>query len=272
MPGQAFIPFHFGAFDASDSQAKAANELTTARSFLRNSLFGIRRWLVYFVARADKSTELWDPIPKQPAFKGGAVQVERRSDGSGEVKIHVKENHTSTVQRVASSEPKASHMDTPGDESQNTQCLEPVLETFFQGVCHLVKICIQLVGKLTKIKEHHSGQQVMRRLAKSVVDRKEPFIRQFKQTNPQKTMPSSLRNRIFSKPNPPEGTHGVLFILHWFHTYLCSVVVQLMMLFPVTLALWDQPSNVVSFHGTRLHECRVVRQQMKTKSPRGVPA
>lgn len=31
-PGHAFIPFHFGYFDATDSRAKAANELTTGMS------------------------------------------------------------------------------------------------------------------------------------------------------------------------------------------------------------------------------------------------
>ncbi len=55
--GVAFLPFHYGTWDADgDEHDRAANELTITA---------------------------WDPVSKQPLFKGGAVEVTRLSDGDG---------------------------------------------------------------------------------------------------------------------------------------------------------------------------------------------
>lgn len=52
-PGAVFIPFHYGDAD-SDGRSRAANELTITS---------------------------WDPVSKQPVFKGGAVRVTRLAGG-----------------------------------------------------------------------------------------------------------------------------------------------------------------------------------------------
>lgn len=52
-PGAVFIPFHYGDAD-SDGRSMAANELTITS---------------------------WDPVSKQPVFKGGAVRVTRLAGG-----------------------------------------------------------------------------------------------------------------------------------------------------------------------------------------------
>jgi predicted molibdopterin-dependent oxidoreductase YjgC len=58
--GVVFAPFHFGYWDrdsdAPDGTPTAANELTMT---------------------------VWDPVSKQPQFKGAAVRVERVADGGG---------------------------------------------------------------------------------------------------------------------------------------------------------------------------------------------
>ena len=55
-PGAVFLPFHYGDVDRGDRATRAANELTITA---------------------------WDPVSKQPAFKGGAVRVVRLSAGTG---------------------------------------------------------------------------------------------------------------------------------------------------------------------------------------------
>ncbi|PKW26220.1 molybdopterin oxidoreductase family protein [Phycicoccus duodecadis] len=55
-PGAVFVPFHYGDVDKGDRPSRAANELTMS---------------------------VWDPVSKQPAFKGGAVRVTRVRAGDG---------------------------------------------------------------------------------------------------------------------------------------------------------------------------------------------
>jgi predicted molibdopterin-dependent oxidoreductase YjgC len=56
--GVAFIPFHYGYWDAPDDRmrGRAANELTMT---------------------------IWDPVSKQPLFKSGAVRVTKLADATG---------------------------------------------------------------------------------------------------------------------------------------------------------------------------------------------
>ena len=55
-PGAVFVPFHYGDADRGDRATRAANELTITA---------------------------WDPVSKQPTFKGGAVRVTRLAAGAG---------------------------------------------------------------------------------------------------------------------------------------------------------------------------------------------
>ena len=55
-PGAVFVPFHYGDVDRDGRPSRAANELTITA---------------------------WDPVSKQPAFKGGAVRVTKVADGDG---------------------------------------------------------------------------------------------------------------------------------------------------------------------------------------------
>ncbi len=55
-PGAVFVPFHYGDVDRDGGPTRAANELTITA---------------------------WDPVSKQPAFKGGAVRVTRLAAGDG---------------------------------------------------------------------------------------------------------------------------------------------------------------------------------------------
>jgi predicted molibdopterin-dependent oxidoreductase YjgC len=55
-PGAVFVPFHYGDIDRDGRATRAANELTITA---------------------------WDPVSKQPAFKGGAVRVTRLAAGDG---------------------------------------------------------------------------------------------------------------------------------------------------------------------------------------------
>ena len=56
-PGTAFLPFHYGWWDRADAEeSRAANELTATD---------------------------WDPVSKQPLFKGGAVRLENVARAAG---------------------------------------------------------------------------------------------------------------------------------------------------------------------------------------------
>ncbi|HET7823474.1 MAG TPA: molybdopterin-dependent oxidoreductase [Ornithinibacter sp.] len=55
-PGAVFLPFHYGDADRGERPSRAANQLTVTA---------------------------WDPVSKQPTFKGGAVRVTRVAPGDG---------------------------------------------------------------------------------------------------------------------------------------------------------------------------------------------
>jgi len=55
-PGAVFLPFHYGDADRGERPSRAANQLTVTG---------------------------WDPVSKQPTFKGGAVRVTRVAAGDG---------------------------------------------------------------------------------------------------------------------------------------------------------------------------------------------
>ncbi|KAF8155472.1 putative periplasmic nitrate reductase [Crassisporium funariophilum] len=58
--GVVFVPFHYGSFNHETGETRAANELTQSG---------------------------WDPVSKQPYFKGGAVRIQRVDD------VHIHERH-----------------------------------------------------------------------------------------------------------------------------------------------------------------------------------
>lgn len=191
-------------------------------------------------------------------------------DDFGEVKIHVKENQSSTIQQVASSKPNASQRQSHEEESQHTRRLELVLATFSEGVRHLVEICKQLTQKITQETELHSGFRNMCRLAESVEDRMEPFVRKYQTDETvEQSIPASLRKSLFSETDPPEEKHGTLFLLHRFYTYLCHIIGELIMLSPVSQALWDEPFNdAVAFAHHQIERMQAwAKLQMRTKAP-----
>lgn len=214
--------------------------------------------------------ESWDPISKQPTFKGGAVQIERFPNDFGEVKVHVKENQTATIQEVESSKPNASKRQRNEVESKHTRRLELLLATFSEGIAHLVEICELMINVMTSDKEIYSGLHVMRRLARSIVDTMEPFIRKYRTDESMDiSIATSLRRSLFPDPEPEQVSYGVLFKLHRFYTYLCHLTGQLVMLFPASEALWDQRFHeAVVFARHQVERMTAwTMQQMKTKAP-----
>lgn len=212
--------------------------------------------------------ESWDPISKQPMFKSGAIRIERLPDDHGEVKVHVKENHTSKIQQVETTKLNAGQI-PGGDEPKRTRRLELLITTLLEGCQHLVEICDRLLGEFSN-KELLIGMHTMRRLATSVVDRLKPFVEKYcTHEKMDSSVPTSLRHSLFPDPNPSAESHGVLFKLHKFYTYLCHIDAQLIMLYPASQALWDQPFyKAVLFTETQTERMMAwARQQMKTRAP-----
>lgn len=212
--------------------------------------------------------ETWDPISKQPMFKSGAIRIEKLADDIGEVKVHAKEGHTSRIKQVESTKLNAAQV-PGGDEPKRTRRLELLVSALFEGSQHLVEICGQLISTLSN-KELLGGMHTMRRLATSIVDRLEPFVQKYRtHETMDPSLPVSLRHSLFPDPDPSSEPHGILFRLHKFYTYLCHIDAQLIMLFPASQALWDQPFyEAVLFTETQTERMMAwARQQMKTRAP-----
>ena len=210
----------------------------------------------------------WDPISKQPLCKSGAIRIERLPDDHGEVKVHIKENHTSRIQQVESTKPNAGQI-PGGDEPERTRRLELLIATLLEGCQHLVEICDGLIGEFSN-KELLAGMYTMRRLATSIVDRVKPFAEKYcTHEKVDSSVANSIRQSLFPAPDPSAESHGVLFKLHKFYTYLCHIDAQLIMLYPASQALWDERFyKTVLFTETQTERMMAwARQQMKTRAP-----
>lgn len=142
-PGNAFIPFHFGYFDSKDKRARAANELTS---------------------------DAWDPVSKQPLFKGGAVRIEKCTPGTA----HVEEEQTAAIEQAASAKPEASDVRESFNREQH---IREWLDATQKSLKLFLKTCQTIIPKMTHDTEVLQGIQILCRIMDGSVETMEPFVR-----------------------------------------------------------------------------------------------
>ncbi|EEP79995.1 conserved hypothetical protein [Uncinocarpus reesii 1704] len=238
--GQAFIPFHFGYFDSKDGRARAANELTT---------------------------EQWDPISKQPTFKSGAIRIEKCADEFGVVKIHARENHTSTVRHAEDVKREAVGRKPA---SGNVRRLELWLGATHDTLEGLATIYNDLIPKLVHDMEIHAGLRVMNRITHDMLDALTPHMDKYHESH-QYGHPAArhLRETTFADWSESLDPLEALNALVHLRMYMSYIEGHLIALGPASQAIWDKPFNeAVLFAQKELGRQQAwVAQHIKVKSP-----
>lgn len=136
--GTVFIPFHYGSFDNTDGRARSANDLTLSH---------------------------WDPISKQPVFKGGAAKIEKtnfKRDEGGEVKIHARERQSEAIARREDA--KGQEDKKASDEDRHLH-IGDIIGLFNSMNDFLIDVYETISEKHIMDMETLQGLKIMRRLA-----------------------------------------------------------------------------------------------------------
>ena len=171
-PGQVFVPFHFGYWDAQDGRARAANELTPS---------------------------VWDAVSKQPQLKGGVVRIENVEEGGGGegkgegegVRIHRRartgqelkeegEEEVKEQQRAAID--RAQHKGEGVQQQQGTRhqhVVDAVLSVVV-GCELLLEVYERLMEEHAKEVEVRQGLRVLKGLAAKVQQLMDPLVTRYR--------------------------------------------------------------------------------------------
>lgn len=207
-PKNAFIPFHYGYFDAKDDRARAANELTT---------------------------DAWDPVSKQPMFKGGAIRI-RKCD-SNTVEIH--QHQTAAIRRAEANKPSATEV---GDSTKRKRHIELWLGATEESIELLAKACTDLIPKLTHDLEVLSGLRILHRIATGVLKQLQPCIDKYHiDSRYGREVSVALSGTLFPwhSDDASISAYGTLATLQGLLIYLANTEGHLAALGPASQALWD---------------------------------
>ncbi|BDD63130.1 hypothetical protein MPDQ_002356 [Monascus purpureus] len=224
MPGQAFIPFHFGYFDSTDGRARAANELTV---------------------------DQWDPVSKQPTLKGGTVRIEKLpqdATDTGQVKIHARERQSDAMHRVENSKREAHSVPNEiKDTHQRTCRLETWLAFTVQAATDLFEICKQEFdcSSLVSDKDIYQGFRVLSHIAMTIHDLIQPFAKKYGvREMPRESISRRLRATLFpynlSTYEAMNERADVLIVLRRLYVPGCHVEMQLVGLQAASEAMGDE--------------------------------
>lgn len=237
--GNTFIPFHFGYFDSeAGGKARAANELTTAK---------------------------WDPISKQPMFKGGAIRITKLPSTDGEVAIHAREQQSAAVETAAKKHTKAQ-----GTKTTRERGLEAWLGELDCAIDRLIDLFKDLLPKTDRDPDAQNGLRIMVRIASRVGDRMKPIAKKYHEdrTRGQKRA-DALADLLFKHEEDVDGTYEMLETMQGLHMYLAYIRGSLRGMYPASQALWDkdciQAVTEATDDVTKMEEWCL--QQMQFRSP-----
>ncbi|KXJ87864.1 hypothetical protein Micbo1qcDRAFT_124009 [Microdochium bolleyi] len=241
--GQVFIPFHFGYWDAQDGRARAANELTVER---------------------------WDPVSKQPAFKSGAVRIDKLppppAGGEGSSSSASKQQPQQQQHRRP----------TGAEEARRERQLELWLAQTYYAVVKLGDIYDHLLPDLLHDLEIEGGIQVLKRIAARIKEALEPIDKNNNDDDDDLGRRGAAELAEFLFFRRPERIrrsghpdYDTLEVLQSLHVFVAHVQGGLTALGPVSGALWDERfAGAVALcdRETRRTQAWIV-QQVKVRAP-----
>lgn len=217
--GQVFIPFHFGYFDSKDGRSRAANELTISG---------------------------WDPISKQPYFKGGAVKLEKATPN---VMIH--EKQSKAMEAASSKKPTT---------QERHRHLDDVLCLFEANNGTLLDLYTRIRSSPDMDTDIRSGLVVMIELATAVQTRFKPFVQQYGKVERKEN--NLLVTALFPEMRLGKTPFDIMMNLQGLHMYLSSMKGWLWTLTPSASAMHDKEFTEAVLFATEMIDKQMAWVQM----------
>jgi ferredoxin-nitrate reductase len=214
----------------------------------------------------------WDPISKQPTFKGGAIKITKLPSTDGEVKIHAKEQQ-SAAEEAAAQKPET--MDIYLDRPRR-RGLERWLGELEQCSILLLKIFENIISKATRDPDIQNGLRVLLRIGKIMAERIQTMANKYEDDKDWgKRRAHLLADTLFfneENKNQMDASYLVLETLQSLHVFLGYIKGSLRGMRPAAQALWDKDLIECVEASTddvaRMEEWAL--QQMQIKAPQSL--
>lgn len=178
----------------------------------------------------------WDPISKQPLFKGGAIKITKLPPTDGEVKIHAKAQQYVAEAKAAK---KPTVMDIFSNHSRR-RGLERWLGELEQCSLLLLNIFNDIIATSDRDPDVQGGLRIMHGIGSRMYERIEPMARKYEDDKDWgKQRAQLLAEALFFKEGQLDGSYLVLETLQSLHVYLSYIKGSLRALQPSAAALWD---------------------------------
>lgn len=217
--------------------------------------------------------EQWDPVSKQPAFKSGAVRIEKCVQKEGQEETQAKEQQTAAIHSVETQ--KRNTTDTEQAESSQSgrprvRRLELWLGATIEALDMLVDVYDHLVPRLIHDFDVHSGLLVMHRITTDIIKQLKPQVDKYHESQQfGRSVAQRLRDTIF----PSEIRHGdpyeALAALQSLQLFLTYIDDHLVALLPASEAIWDTEfvEAVMFAQASIARQKAWAAQHIKVKSP-----
>ena len=236
--------------------------------------------LVDLLKKTNISAARWDPVSKQPLFKGGAINVEKIEQQDGEVKIHAKEQQTAAIKKVEHESKNRPHGgDKHRSVHENTaRFLEYWLGTTYGTLHVLLEVCHKLSDYTYDDDwEISSGMRIMERIAQASLDRLGPYASKYG-SDKEYGMETArtLKDRLFPESEVGElsgsKSYDALLSLRGFFIFLSEIEAHIIAMTPASQAMWDGGFvGAVTFVNEQIHRMQAwTRQQLQSRGPQAL--
>lgn len=218
--------------------------------------------------------EQWDPVSKQPAFKSGAVRIEKTVQKEGKEKLHAKEQQTAVVHSVEMKKKQTTSIpqqpQTDQDSPPRVRRLELWLGATFEAMKMLIDFYDHLIPRLIHDFDVQSGLLVMHRIATETCKRFKPIVEKYHESKQYgRSVSQRLLDTIIPKDINKSDPYEALAALQSLQLFLTYIDDHLVALLPASQALWDKDFlGAVQFgQDSIMRQKAWASNHIKTKSP-----
>lgn len=217
--------------------------------------------------------EQWDPVSKQPAFKSGAVRIEKTIQKEGQERLHAKEQQTAAIKSVETNKKQTTTIPQPQsvqDSPPRVRRLELWLGATFEAMQMLIDFYDHLIPRLIHDFDVQSGMLVMHRIATETCKRFKPIVERYHESKQYgRSVARRLLDTIIPKDINKSDPYEALAALQSLQLFLTYIDDHLVALLPASQALWDKGF----LDAVQFGQYSIMRQKawasnhIKTKSP-----
>lgn len=212
-------------------------------------------------------------MSKQPAFKSGAVRIEKTVQKEGQEIHHAKEQQTAAIQSVEANKKQTTSIPQPQtdkDSPPRVRRLELWLGATYEAMYMLIDFYDHLIPRLIHDFDVQSGLLVMHCIATETCKRFNPIVEEYHESKQYgRSVSQRLLNTIMPKDINKLDPYEALAALQSLQLFLTYIDDHLLALLPASQALWDNDflDAVLFGRDSIMRQKAWASNHIKTKSP-----